>query len=157
MKKSLGYALIEILIVLSIIVLFSALSLAYYRGFDEQKKLDAETKQLIDILNLASKKSSSADLPPDLSCSNFLGYQVISMTTTTYTLRINCGGGYTDIQSYTLRTSLTFSGPLAAVLFNPITAEANSSTFTLTNTVTNKCIYIQINPVGTVEERPNCP
>lgn len=153
-SKQAGYTLIEILIVLSIIVIFSALSLAYYREFDEQRKLDAEAKQLIDVLNLASKKSSSADLSSNPNCSDFQGYRVKIQNTTTYRLQFKCGISYSNIQSYTLRTGLNLSGP--NVLFEPLSAETNSSTVTITNTVTSKCINIQINPVGTVEELP-CP
>lgn len=157
-SKQAGYTLIEILVVLSIIVIFSALSLAYYREFDEQRKLDAEAKQLVDVLNLASKKSSSADLSPN-PCSDFQGYRVNISNLTTYKLQFNCGGSYSDIQSYTLRSGLTFleSDVGSDVLFKPLSAEANSSTITITNIVTNKCIKIQVNPVGTVEELPSCP
>lgn len=156
-KKS-GFTLIELLIVLSIVVIFSALSLAYYREFNEQRKLDAEAKQLIDVLNLASKKSRASDLSPNPSCSDFRGYGVnIQDLTThnTYKLQFKCAAELSDVQLYKLRDGLTLSG--LGVLFMPLFAETNPSTITITNTVTGKCINIQINQVGTVEELPNCP
>lgn len=158
--KQSGYALIEILIVLSIIVLFSGLSLAYFRGFDEQKKLDAEAKQLIDVLNLAQKKSTAADLSPNLNCSDFQGYRVNIQTTTSYALEFNCTGSYSTVQSYALRSGMTLSGIGTNILFKPLSAGtnlSNSITTTITSSTTGKCIKIQINPVGTVEELSNCP
>lgn len=153
--KNDGYTLIELLIVLSIIVIFSALSLAYYRQFDEQRKLDAEAKQLVDVLNLASKKARSADISPYSSCTDFQGYRVKIKNSTRYKLQFNCGGSYSDIQFYDLRAGLTLSG--SDVVFKPLSAETDSTTIIkITNSVINKCINIQINPVGTVEEVPNC-
>jgi len=164
LRGSVGYTLIEILIVVSIIVLFTGLSLAYYRGFDEQRKLDAETKQLIDILNLAEKKSVAADLSPlglNPSCSDFRGYWV-SLTGTSYSLKLNCAGVDTLIQTYTLGSGMTLlvsDATVTDILFKPLYSGTNLSTpisVTLTNSSNNKCTKIQINPVGTVEQLPNC-
>lgn len=156
-----GYALIEIIIVVAIIVLFSALSLGYYRNFDEQKKLDGEIKQFTDVLDLASSKSSSGDLSPNPSCvDDFQGYGVQIINDASYSFRFNCGGVYTTIQTYTVRPGLTLLGAGTDILFKPLTAETNLGIPTdiiFTSSTINKCIRIQISPQGVVEEMPTCP
>lgn len=155
MKQS-GFALLELLIVLSIIVVFAGLSLAYYRNFDEQKKLEGEAKQLVDVLNLASKKANVSDISPMLNCSSFLGYRVVIATPTSYELQFNCGENYSKVQEYLLKPSMSFVLAGTSVLFKPLSAGTNliiPATTTLKNTAINKCIEIQINTVGTVQEK----
>lgn len=153
--KQSGFALVELLIVLTIIIIFAGLSLAYYRNFDEQKKLEGEAKQLVDVLNLASKKAHASDLSPDPNCSTFLGYRVIITTSSTYELQFNCGGSYSTIQEYSLQSGVSFLIAGTSVLFKPLSVGTNLTnpvTTTLKNSAINKCREIQINPVGTVEE-----
>lgn len=88
-KNSNGYSLIELLVVVSIIILFSGLSLAAYNNFNEEKKLETETKKLIDVLNLASKRSASGDIN-DNSCNDFHGYVVKFDSTNAYRLVYCC-------------------------------------------------------------------
>lgn len=161
--KQAGYTLIELLVVLSILVFFSALSLAYYRGFEEERKLDSETKQLIDILDLASKKTSAPDFSPDAtsSCTDFQGYKVTLDSATAYSLKFTCQGN-PDIlvQTYTLSAGLTLSGDSSSILYKPLNAGTNLSalsTITINSPASGRCKKIQINPIGTVEQLPTCP
>jgi len=58
-KKS--FTLIELLIVVTVIGLFSGLSIAYYNNFTNEKKLEAGADQVYNVLELAKKKTSSGD------------------------------------------------------------------------------------------------
>ena len=163
-----GYTLIELLIVIFIIVLFSGLSLAYYRNFDEQRKLDAEAKQLMEVLSLASKKANSSDLTPNSSCIDFRGYRVLIESPATYTLEFACVEdpvnnpgviNYRLIQRQTTQPGISLSGSGTSILFKPLSSGTNLTTeaaIVLTNSATGKCTTVQVNPIGTVEQTSNC-
>lgn len=154
-----GYALIELLIVIFIITLFSALSLAYYRSFDEQRKLDAGAKQLMEVLSLASKKANSSDLTPNSSCTDFRGYRVLIESPATYTLEFNCAESYQLIQRQTTQPGISLSGSGTSILFKPLSSGTNLTTeaaIVINNSSNGKCTVVQVNPIGTVERTSNC-
>jgi prepilin-type N-terminal cleavage/methylation domain-containing protein len=150
-----GYTLLEIIVVVTIISLFTALSIGYYRNFDEQKKLDGDVKQFIDVLNLAANKANSGDLNPNPNCTDFQGYSVLISSTTSYSLEFNCGDVYTEVQAYNLKSNISFTGTDANILFKPLTGGTNlirQASVTFTNNATGKCKKILINPLGGTEE-----
>lgn len=163
MGKNNGFTLLELTIVVSIILLFSAFSIANYTSFNEEKKLEQEAKKIVDTLNLASKKASSGDS----SCIDFRGYQV-TFTTLNYTLQSLCappgqGPTPTPVQTQTLPLGLAITPPSpSTILFKPLTSGTNlSSTATITvklsTTSQNKCISITVSTIGTVTEEPKVP
>ena len=92
-KISNSFTIIELLIVVAIIALFSGLSLAYYNNFGQQAKLKEEARKIVDVLELAKKKANSGDIPPGVTCSSgFNGYQVKGTDKKTYLLSLCCGG-----------------------------------------------------------------
>ncbi len=152
-----SFTLIEIIIVIGIIAIFSALSMGYYNTYTEEKKLDGEEKKIIDIIELARKKAQSGDIG-GYSCSNFDGYQVV-FAGDTYYLRICCADGCSStftLQSYKLPQNITatISGS-PTISFSPLNFHTNLTT-TVTITVKNakisKCIPIAIYPSGLVDE-----
>ncbi len=154
-----GYTLLEILIVVSIISMFTALSIGYYRNFDDQRKLDGDTKQVIDVLNLAANRANSGDLNPNPICPDFQGYAVTIGTSNTYSLQFNCGNVYTAIQNYRLDSGLCFVEVGTNVLFKPLTAGTNllrSTGITINSLALSKCQQISVDPAGTVNEAPSC-
>lgn len=161
--RQLGYTLIELLVVISIIVIFSALFLANYRDFVKERKLDSEAKQLIDALDLASKKTSSPDFSPDVAsvCTDFQGYKVTFDSATSYSLKFTCTG-ISDIlvQTYTLSSGITISSPTSSILYKPLNAGTNlvvATSITISNPTNGRCKKIQVNPIGTVEQLSTCP
>lgn len=68
-----GFTLIEILITTIIMAVFSALSLAGYRSFQEQQKLEKATKHMVEVLELAKKMATNGQIPPPTD-SNPYGY-----------------------------------------------------------------------------------
>ncbi len=157
-----GYTLIEIILVVAIIALFSGLTLAYYNNFNEDRRLTAEAKQLVDVLNLAYKKANSADLTPNSACTTFAGYDVVFYTgsPSSYKLFFNCG---TDqmVSQYNLANGIVISNTTAkSILFKPLSAGTDltaPATITITNNISGKCKKMQINPAGTIEELSTCP
>ncbi len=159
MKIEKGYTLIELLIVIAIIALFSGLSLAYYNNYTDDRKLAGETKQLVDVLNLAYKKATAVDLTPNSLCSDFRGYVVTFPFTpsTTYSLNFNCGGLNQLVSQYSINIGVVInSRTVNSILFKPLSAgtdlTSDPATITLKNSNISKCIDIWVHIVGTVEE-----
>ena len=115
-KKS--FTLIELLIVVSVIILFSGLSIAYYNNFTNEKKLEAGANKVYDTLELAKKKTSSGDLSGE-TCDPFGGYEVKSSADRpSYSLYLCCEGSCdTPIQTYDLNNPVTFNHASRSIQF----------------------------------------
>jgi prepilin-type N-terminal cleavage/methylation domain-containing protein len=153
MKKSKGFTLIEILVVISITLIFLGISLVQFNSYTEQTKLKNEAKKLIDVLELAKKKSLSADLVGN--CNNFTGYRV-TVSAGAYSLLFGCDSVYSVVQSYNLPTNITVTEGDVDYNFSPLMNNPSfiSNTIKLQNSsigTANKCIDISISPIGIVE------
>jgi len=151
MKKS--FTLIELLIVVSIIVIFSGLLLASYNNFTERKRLEAQGEKIIDILELAKKKSVSRDLSPNLNCLEFEGYSV-SFVSSSYDLIFHCGADEINVKNYDLDKNVTISAA-EEVQFDPdlgVTGESSSLSIVLENSIIGRCVSITIYLSGVVEK-----
>lgn len=151
-----SFTLIELLIVISVIFLISGISLAFYNQFNEQKKLEIETEKLVDVLELAKKKTSSAEIG-NYTCTNFSGYQV-NITALSYKLILCCSADCSVnylIQSYNLTNNIIIIDGLGSVQFKPLTAGVvGTNTIILKNSTINKCQQISISSAGVISSEP---
>jgi len=149
-KKS--FTLIELLIVVTVIGLFSGLSIAYYNNFTNEKKLEAGANLVYDALELAQKKTSSADLSAQ-TCDPFEGYEVTSSADgSSCSLYICCSGSCnTLIKTYDLNDQVRFDHVSKSIQFKILTAPVIPVTFTIKSSSLNKCINIVINAAGLIE------
>lgn len=156
-KKS--FTLIELLIVITVIALFSGLSIAYYNNFTNEKKLEAGANQVYDALELAKKKTSSGDLSGE-TCEVFDGYEVKSSADgSSYSLSLCCTGSCgTLIYTYNLTSPITFNHSSLSIQFLVLTAPVTAQTFIIKSSSLNKCINIDINTAGLIEmgDRDDC-
>lgn len=153
-----SFTLIELLITVTIIFIFSGLSIASYNNFTQNQQLKNEAKKFIDVLELARKKSIAGDLS-NRNCDNFNGYQIKTFANNNqnpdYQLSICCNSSCTQIviiKSYTIPDNINFQSentfrfwPLSAKLNPP-----NDLTLTLKNQSVNKCLQITINKFGVI-------
>ena len=148
MKKA--FTLIELIIILSLIMIFSTLSLAAYNNYNEQVKLKTEAKKLAQVIDLAKKKAYSSDLYQ--ACSNFLGYQV-TVGAASYSLRFNCGGSYQTVQGYSFDGKVSVVSGIGSLNFPPLGLNTNITinSIRLKNSMTNQCLDISVSPIGVVE------
>lgn len=145
-----SFTLIELLIVVTIILLLSGLSLAYYNQFNEQKKLEKETEKLVDVLELAKKKATSADIG-GYSCPVFSGYQV-AVGASSYSLRLCCSADCTtnySIQTYDFPTNI--SSTVNNIQFKPLaTGVVTAASIKIRSSAINKCQQISVSLAGVI-------
>lgn len=146
-----GFTLLEMLLVLMIITLFTGLSYASYRNFLFKARLDKNVQEIVDQVSLARNRVLAKDLSPVASCATFEGYVIRVLTLSTYSVSIRCSGLDTLIRSYTLDKT-SFIGTIPAIyLFKPPLAQLDSQqTITVKEQTSNLCTTITINQIGTI-------
>lgn len=163
MDKNKAFTIIEILVVSVIILTFSGTILAQYNQQAQQLKLKNEAKKMIDVMELAKKKALTSELiptpnvtPPSF-CTNFTGYQFVLNTSSNYGLRYCCNESCSTIlNTYNLDSKVVITDPVAipnSLIFTPLMKVFNRTftSITLKNTVINKCLDINILPIGIIE------
>lgn len=165
-----GFTFLELLIVIAIMALFTTLSVGGYTSFNENKKVDADTNQLISAIELAKKKSRAGDKSGiiqagvDYSACDLDGYKVSITSATAYSLQavmcsnaspsctLNPGCLDVPIASYALSSSVVLAPTTGSVTFSGAgVAVSGISSITVTNTRNNKLKTITINGAGIVE------
>ena len=153
-KLNLSFTLIELLITVTIIFIFSGLSLAYYNNFTQEQQLKNEAKKFVDVLELAKKKA----LVGDYGDSNFLyGYRVITSTSYYRLVRcqnINCSP-YQEIKTFNIPSNISFLNTYY-IHFLPLTAKVNSNapsfpvSIQIRMSSINKCITVETTQFGII-------
>ena len=164
MIKKNGFTIFEILIVIGIMTLLSAIMVSYYNNYSENEKLQNESQKFISVLSLAQKKAKAAELAEEDVCKNnqYIGYQVVINSESEYVLQRNCMGQSTEeqeIKSYSLPNGMKILSEISQVttiLYKKlsqgvlINGESVTRTITIENTSINKCFDITINKAGVI-------
>lgn len=151
--RNAGFTLIELVVVISIIALMTGLSIATYNNFNLEQKLTTDAKKLVDTLDLARKRTLSADLAQN-TCDNFNGYSV-TVAANAVTTSICCSGSCTAVNSYSFQQGID-AATTASFAFKALTANTTASAIKLRNTSLGKCIPINITANGIITESPKC-
>jgi len=158
MKKFKGFTLIELIVVIGIVSLFTEIFIARYNENTGRLRLRSEAKKLIDVLELAKKKALSADLiptpgtPKKTFCTDFSGYRV-AIASGSYSLLFGCSLVYSPVQNYNLTTNITVTTGTGNYNFSPLMINPSfiSNTIRLRNSSISKCVDISISAIGIVE------
>lgn len=168
-KNNRGFTFLELLIVIAIMVLFSTLSVGGYTALNENKKIDADTNQLLGALELAKKKARAGDKSSlvqggvDYSTCDLDAYKITINSSTTYSLVAsmcaNTGGtcpigvGCSDVSivPYSVASSMSLAPSSGSVIFGTGgLAVSGLSTITVTNAKNNRLKTITISESGSV-------
>lgn len=171
MKQS--FTLIELIIVIGIITLFSGLSLAAYSDFTETKKLEGETKKFVEVLELAKKKILSGDkssLDENYVNCDLTGYKIDIISNTEYSLKAfvcqNNNGtcelsliGCTDLDISRYKTLPEISISALEIVFYPFgLGLQEAKTVVIKNNNNAKCRQVNIEKSGVINEQIiTCP
>ena len=145
-----AFSLIEIIVTIDIIILFSVLTIPRYYKYSQQNKLKQQTTELAETLELAKKKAGVSELY-NPACSDFRGYR-ITIASNSYSLNFGCGGTYEAIQQYDLASNTSvitgtgnFDFPRAGFGIN-----ISQGTIRLKDSYINECLDISITPLGII-------
>ncbi len=157
-----GFTMIELLVIVSFIVMFSGYSISYYHQFTEGKKLENASKKISTILDLVRVKSTSGDssmctggsgVTPML---NYYSFEVVDSTS--YRMRPYCAEGTPKPVTYSTERNIEFptrpppAAPFAVVTFFPVTGGSSCSYVYIKNTSLNKCRFVKTSTTGLVQE-----
>lgn len=149
-KSNRSFTLIEILVTVTIILLFSGLSIPRYNTYTQQLKLKSEAEQITDVIELAKKKAIASELY-DLNCSDFTGYRV-TLNNTSASLKFGCSNIYQTINSFVFDSGITIIAGTGDLNFPPLGVNLNIpiSYIRLQNIKLNQCQDIYISSIGIV-------
>lgn len=118
-----GFSLIELIVVITLIGILSAVAAIGLLDYSRTSKLNAAAQDLITILNVAKTNSFSQIKDNSICASTDIlnGYKVVVNNSTTYDLFVVCNGidhRLTIIKS--LPVNIVFSSPTPASFFFPV-------------------------------------
>lgn len=158
-----GFSIIELIIVISIIVVFVGVGTQVYKNIMYERRLSIDVRLVTSIIEETKQKARARDVSPLASCLNFVSYNIIvDPRNGTLTQQFMCDATTIDLASYTL-TNTTMTSPRSARTLHftyPLGNHADPAlTITLKNAKTSTCADISIPQVtASVESDPyNCP
>ncbi len=148
-----GFTLLELMIVLAITAVLTIGALSSYRGFDQQKRLEADTEAFVEGVELAKKQVNSGEKP----CVGYTGTYSILWGDTSFSV---VPGGCAVLQSYEFKGN-EFETATSSAVFNPFgrgTTLTSDRCVLIRNIYHNQCRKIIIETSGTVssEVDPDC-
>lgn len=157
--KKRSFTIIELIITISIIIVFSGLIIPFFNQFNLEQQLKNESKKVINFLELARKKAISGDLK-NFSCVNFTGY-LVTINTTNLQIYLCCGSATGNsclnqyqITTYNLPSQISVTTGLGNFQFKNLTGQTtllNQLTITIRQTAIGKCANIYISPSGLID------
>lgn len=161
MKYERSFTLIELLIVVSFILLFTGISITYYDRYTEQKKLENASKKMSEVLDLAHAKTITGDSSlcgyNDKTSAkvNFFSVDIISNNQDKmYKMMPNCLVGTPTPIYYPTESNIIFPTPTLSVAFTPITGNTRCNYIYVKNTVLNggSCRYVKVTDTALVSD-----
>ena len=151
--------MIELLIAVTIMLIFSGIGLPYYNKHSQEIELKKEANKLVSVIELAKKKAMSSDLYQ--SCDSFSGYQVY-INASNYLLRFGCSDVYQNMQTYNFPSYISVTLGTGSFIFKPlgIGTIISISPIRLKSSLLNQCLEISITTNGIMEPGNsliNCP
>lgn len=154
-KNKKSFTFIELMIVVSVIILFSTIIIPQFNSYNQRQKLKNDATKLIDVIELAKKKAIVSDLY-DTSCSAFNGYRV-TVNGSSYILKFVCAGAYQDIQTYDLQPNISVISGTGNFDFPPLGVNINLSinSIRLKNSIISQCLDISLSSIGIISVNNN--
>jgi len=150
-KKS--FTLIELIIIVAIIVIFSGITMAYFNNFTREKQLSNNTKKLIDVIDLAQKKTNSGDNSMCLGTDGTSdGFSVVITGANSYKLEPVCMVGTPSIVTYQTESNVQFINTSQRIDFKPLVPLDSVVQIILKEINLNKCLAVKIEASGSTEQ-----
>jgi prepilin-type N-terminal cleavage/methylation domain-containing protein len=163
-KNNLGYTIIELLVVISVIGLFTGLTMNSYVQRERKETLKAITNEIRSVIELARSKSVNSEMPNGCTYINFDGYGVETLVNS-ISLNYICSETITLVQNINLtkysKTAISINDfyfeKTTGELFRQL-SDPDSEVIEIKHTILNSCNTIEVNKFGviTVNEDTAC-
>jgi len=142
-----GATLVELIVMIAAISLFFGIGSRAYTNFNTSKKLEGETKRLVEFLEVAKKRIMSGDKSSISSSCTVSSYSVV-ISPSSYLLSAQCP---TDIQvGSTYELSDNYSLSPVTVKFELFGLGSNAACTILTDNNETICRTISVDTAGTI-------
>ena len=132
--RSLGFTLIELVVVFSVIIIVSTLGIASNVSYSRAQTLQQASNEFVTVLNTAKARSGS-QIKPTSQCtavSALNGYSVtVNIAARSYALNVICSGVTTPLSTTTLPNGVSFNSATG----NPATTTTSVTFSVLTGGV----------------------
>ncbi len=120
--KSLGFTLIELIVVLSVAAVISVIGIAAFVSYNQTQALNTTAADIASMFSVAKSRAASGVKPTTCSSSQSLdGYQIfISIVNRTYKLNAICPPVTSLILTSILPSTISFSNPTDMTFFFPV-------------------------------------
>lgn len=163
-EKKQGFTLIELIIVIVIISIFTTLALSTVNRFTNEKQLQNETKKVMTILELTKSKTNSGDRtrcgPDDLGAFEIQDFTFkVNDSGLSYQIIPNCKSGEPTPILYSVANGIQlnpdpYERPFTTT-FSAIYGKVKCSCFIVKSIILSKCNYIQVSENAVIDEG-NC-
>jgi prepilin-type N-terminal cleavage/methylation domain-containing protein len=145
-----SFTLIEMMVVVTIILLLSGASLAWYGNLTKAQSLDKELEHIRSLLEAAKTNAStgSTELCTNPTTSNISGYDV-EFTAGSVALRPNCDTSPTPVV-YKPSDQLIVGTPVTTVHFNTDGTPASAVCLPFGYVGSTRCSYLNVSETGLI-------
>lgn len=129
-KNKLGFTLIEMMMVVTIMGILIMAGVAAYNDFNRKQRVRQAAQSLVTTLRAAQKNADRSELPA--GCNVLEGYRVDDITSTTLRISAYCNnGGLVDVnsQTYTMSND-TQVGAITPFVFRVLSQGVSNSALT---------------------------
>lgn len=148
---SLGFTIIELLVVFTFIGILTSLGIASYSSYTSSQSVQTAATNFVNLLHTAQSRSLSQVIPSSCASGTMIGYEVdIATGGQQYSLTALCGASRIPISTAALPYGVTFgTGPGSSVIFN-ISSGTVVTPVTFTINSYNKIRTIKVSQIGNV-------
>lgn len=153
MKKALGFTLIELSVVISILSILTTLGIASFVNYSRSQALQTAVSDLTTSLNLAKSRALSQVKPEQCSAQSLDGYKiVVSSNSGSYDLDAVCAGNTYKIQTtvFDKNISVSSEGTTSTSFFFPVISGPVTGFGSIVLTGFGKSKTITVDQVGVV-------
>ncbi len=153
--KNLGFTLIELIVVFSVIAILSTIGIASFVNYSRSQSIQTSASNLTLILDLAKSRASS-QVKPSQCLGSLNGYQVDILSVTTYSLSVLCPEVHL-IQTATLpdngniKFNLALGQTTTTSIFFPVITSGVRGAGNIVLTGYNQSRWVCIDPSGIIK------
>lgn len=155
-KITQSFTLIEILVVLSIVTLFTGFNITNYYNYNQESSLKKEVQKFVDVLSLAEGKTQTSDI--NFVCSDEFGGYRVEISAANYSFKQCCRDTVSKIisscgitiQSYNFPSNINKISGAATIDFFPLSGGSTNAVIRIKNSSINKCLDISISNNGVI-------